>query len=50
MHHDRLLGTGELGLEVMRCVRAVSNARALLPFVGGLLGDAVALGEHRSGI
>ena len=46
MNDDHLLRGCEHRLQAVRRVRAVAKGRALLPLVHGLLGDAVALGQH----
>ena len=50
MHHHDLLGRGQLGLQVMRCVRAVHKDLSLFPLVDRLLGNALAVGQDASSL
>ena len=45
MHHNDLLGRGQLGLQAVRWVRAVPKGLSLFPRVDRLLGNALAAGQ-----
>ena len=50
VNHYGLLRWREHGLQAMGRVRAVAKDFTLLPLVDRLLGDAIALGQHRGGL